>query len=226
MIPACIGVIMDGNRRWAKKRGLPPLEGHKKGYETLKETIRWARDAGVQSLIFYAFSTENWNRTAEEVSYLMDIFRAALRDEIETVAGEGARVRFLGTRERLSQDIQGMMSDIEERTKDKKDFTLGIALSYGGRAEILSVARKMCLEQNSEKNIREKDFEKNLWTAGIPDPDIIIRTGGEKRLSNFLPWQSVYSELFFTDTFWPDFSKKEFEKILSEFGERERRRGR
>ncbi|MBI2108946.1 MAG: di-trans,poly-cis-decaprenylcistransferase [Parcubacteria group bacterium] len=225
MIPKCIGIIMDGNRRWAMAHSFPTYEGHKKGYEKLKEVVGWAKEVGVKVLVVYAFSTENWNRTEEEVSYLMDLFREVLKNEIETLSGEDTKIRFLGTRNRFPEDMQALMHEAEEKTKDKKEFTLGIALSYGGRAEIISAAQALCSFASSQKEIAEADFANHLFTVGIADPDIIIRTGGEKRLSNFLPWQSVYSELFFIDTFWPDFSKKEFEMILAEFGERERRRG-
>lgn len=224
MIPACIGIIMDGNRRWAKERGLSTLEGHKKGYEKLKEVLKWCRDSDVKALIVYAFSTENWNRTKEEVSYLLDLFREAINQEIETIAGENARIRFLGMRERFPADIVSAMGDVERRTEHHTDFLFGIALSYGGRAEILSAVSLLCKERGNGA-VSEEEFERKLWTAGISDPDIIIRTGGEKRLSNFLPWQSVYSELFFIDTFWPGFSRQEFDGILKEFETRERRRG-
>lgn len=225
MIPKCIGIIMDGNRRWAKREGLPAHEGHKKGYERLKEVSSWAKEAGVESLIFYAFSTENWNRTGKEVSYLMDLFRTVLKNEIGILAGENARVRFLGTRERFSPDIRILMEEAEKETAGEKKFTLGIALSYGGRAEIVAAAEKLCESRGGRNGSTEKDFEKHLWTAGISDPDIIIRTGGEKRLSGFLTWQSVYSEIFFEDMYWPDFSKEDFTRILKEFNERERRHG-
>ncbi len=224
MTPQCIGIIMDGNRRWAKKQGLPAYAGHTNGYKKLKEVLSWTEAAGVRNLIVYAFSTENWNRSAEEVSYLMDIFRHALKDDLEEISGKHIQVRFFGTRERFSADMQKMMDGVEEKTKNNGGFTLGIALSYGGRAEILSAAKKMCAEKAGE-SATEKDFETYLWSAGMPDPDIIIRPGGEKRLSGFLTWQSVYSELFFTDTLWPDFSKEEFDSVLNEFAARERRRG-
>ncbi|MBI2047928.1 MAG: di-trans,poly-cis-decaprenylcistransferase [Parcubacteria group bacterium] len=225
MTPQCIGIIMDGNRRWAKSHGFSTYEGHKKGYEKLKDVVGWAKEAGTHSLIVYAFSTENWNRTKEEVSYLMDLFRTVLKDEVHVLAGEFTRVRFLGTKHRFSPDIRTMMEEVEEKTKTETKFTLGVALSYGGRAEILAAAEALCSMENSQKEITEENFSKYLWTAGMSDPDIIIRTGGERRLSNFLPWQSVYTELFFVDTLWPDFSKEEFEEILKEFSERERRRG-
>ncbi|MCI0542611.1 polyprenyl diphosphate synthase [bacterium] len=230
-IPTCIGIIMDGNRRWAKARNLPLLEGHSKGYTKLKEVLGWANEAGVEHMIVYAFSTENWRRAEEEVSYLMELFRNILASrEIEEMKERGMRVKFVGQKEMFSQDFRDGMKKMEEETRGGEK-TLWVALSYGGRAEILDavkkIARKIIKERGTEEilEVTEEDFSRELWTAGMPDPDIIIRTGGEVRLSNFLPWQSVYSELFFTETLWPDFSKEEFSQILDEYAGRERRRG-
>lgn len=222
-IPACIGIIMDGNRRWARKNSLPTLEGHRLGYEKIKELLSWAKEAGVQNVLVYAFSTENWNRTKDEVSYLMDLFRLMLKNEIRNLKKEGVRVRCIGEKERFSPDLQELMAKAEKETAGAKGSTLGICLSYGGRAEILSAANKAIA---AGRPIDEASFSKLLWTSGLPDPDIIIRTGGEYRLSGFLTWQSVYSELFFTKTYWPAFTKKEFMDILDEFAGRERRIGR
>lgn len=222
-LPVCVGIIMDGNRRWAKEKGLLALEGHTAGYEKLKEVVRWAKELGVRNLVFYAFSTENWQRTQEEVSYLMDIFRKALSDEMEEIKKEGMRIKFVGQREKFSPDLQEMMKKTEEDTKDFPNGTVGLAVSYGGRPEILMAVNKLLKE--GKKEASEEEFSNALWTAGIPDPDAIIRTSGEERLSGFLPWQGVYSELFFTRTYWPDFSKEEFQNILKEFAERERRNG-
>lgn len=219
--PVCVGIIMDGNRRWAKARGLPKLDGHRAGVETVKNIVRFARTRDVKHVAIYAFSTENWGREPAEVSYLMDLFLEFIRKEMNELGKEGVRARFAGQRERFSTDLQKAMDDIEKETEKNDTITLWVCLSYGGRAEIVAAA-----------NVAKKDGEitaatlaQNLWTAGMPDPDIIVRTGGEKRLSGFLPWQSVYSELFFTDTLWPDFSKEEFDSILAEFATRERRRG-
>jgi len=221
-IPNCIGIIMDGNRRWAKKRMLPTLNGHKKGYEVLKECLRWAKEKGVKYMIVYAFSTENWKRSDEEVSYLMDIFRKAVLSELDSLREEKARILIAGKKSLLPEDIQLSAKKLEEDTKDEDEVTLVIALSYGGRPEIVEAVNKAIKEG---KEVSEETFGDYLWTAGVPDPDLIIRSGGEKRLSNFLPWQSVYSELFFTDTYWPDFSKEEFEKILDEYATKKRRNG-
>lgn len=222
-IPECVGMIMDGNRRWAKERGLPTLEGHRRGYEKLKEVLQWVKDIGISHLIVYAFSTENWKRTQEEVGYLLDLFRLMLSKEVKRIKEEGGVIRCIGERERFPKDIQDLMVQAEAETKDGQGPTLVIALSYGGRAEILETVKRLAGKQVTHPT--EKEFDNELWTRGIPDPDIVIRTGGEKRLSGFLTWQSVYSELFFTDTKWPDFSKSEFQAMLSEFSNRKRNFG-
>ncbi|MSU56235.1 MAG: di-trans,poly-cis-decaprenylcistransferase [Candidatus Taylorbacteria bacterium] len=222
--PKCIGIILDGNRRWAKAKGLPTLEGHRRGEDKVKDIMRWAKEAGVSHVVVYAFSTENWNRSPEEVSYLMGLFKRALTVQLEELKKEGFRVRCIGERERFSPELQKLMNSAERDTQDLPGPTLVLALSYGGRAEILTAARRVAKEGKSE--VTEQEFSSYLWSAGIPDPDLIIRTGGEKRLSGFLTWQSVYSELFFVDTFLPDFSKEEFQGIVTEFAQRERRMGR
>lgn len=219
---SCVGIIMDGNRRWAKERGIPKLEGHRAGLEKLKEIARAARALCVKHLVVYAFSTENWNREAEEVSYLMDLFFTMVKREAHELGQEGARIRFSGQRERFSKAMQEAMSDVEKDTVQNSDITLWICLSYGGRAEIVAAAKAAA---DSGEPISEDAIAKNMWTYGMPDPDIIIRTGGDKRLSGFLTWQSVYSELFFTDSYWPDFTEAELATILGDFATRERRRG-
>lgn len=226
-IPACIGVIIDGNRRWAKGRGLPGPAGHNEGAKRLKEFVRWAYDAGVQYVISYAFSTENWSRTVEEVDHLMNLLRRFLKDNLKEMIKEEVRVRIIGQRERFAEDIQELFDEVEAKTKDFAKGTLVFALSYGGRAELLDAAKRLAAGKSEEEigHMTEEVFSTHLWTKDIPDPDMIIRTGGEKRLSNFLPWQSAYSELFFTDTLWPAFTKEEFHRMLDEFAHRERRRG-
>ncbi len=219
----CIGIIMDGNRRWAKKQGKPVFDGHRVGYDTLAKAIGWARDAGVPHVVAYAFSTENWQRTEDEVGYLMKLFRFVLDNEAERMVAEHIRVRFIGDRARFHEDIQKGMERMEAETEKSYKITLHIAVSYGGRAEILAATNAFLREGAS--SITEEDFAKKLWTYPMPDPDLIIRTGGEQRLSGFLPWQSVYSELFFVETLWPDFSRAEFDGIVSNFRSRERRHG-
>ena len=220
--PACVGVIMDGNRRFARERGLPLLEGHRQGYEKLKEVVDWCKEAGVKSLIVYALSIENWNRAPEEVAYLLDLFRIVIRDEVAKLHKEKVAVRFIGDLSRFPADLQEMMRETERHNPKDAEHTLGIASSYGGRSEVLHAAN--VLREHGEE-ATEESFSRALFTHGIPDPDIIIRTGGEMRLSGFLPWQSVYSELFFVPTYWPAFSKKEFTDILEQYASRERRFG-
>ena len=224
-IPNCVGIIMDGNRRWAKGQGKIVLEGHRAGGETLKNTVRWARDAGVGHIIFFTFSTENWKRTAEEVSYLLGLISEFLEKEFEGFHKEGGILHFVGDLSRFSPALQKVFKETEEKTKNNTGIHVYFALNYGGREEILSAVKKIVEENPEQENIIEEYFAKYLQTYPMPDPDIIIRTSGEMRLSGFLPWQSVYSELFFTKTLWPDFSKEEFGKILEEYNERERRMG-
>lgn len=218
----CIGFVMDGNRRWAREHELPTLEGHKKGFDKFNEVIRWIHDAGIKNAIFYAFSTENWNRSEQEVSYLMDLFEQSFQS-IEEAHEKKIKMRFLGQIERLPKTLQKVIAQIELETKEYTNGTVGIAVSYGGRADIVQAANKL-LERGT-KNITQEEFEKELWTHDMPDPDLIVRTGDAMRLSNFLTWQSAYSELYFTKTSWPDFNKKEFDAILEEYEKRERRLG-
>lgn len=221
-IPGCVGIILDGNRRWAKERGLPTFEGHRAGLENLKAAARFVRTGGVKHLIVYAFSTENWNRKPEEVSYLMNLFLESVTTQMKELGEEGIQIRIVGQRERFSPELIRAMDQVEQETKGNDEFTLWVCLSYGGHAEIIAAARAAA---GAGEEITEASIAKHLWTAEMPDPDIIIRTSGEKRLSGFLTWQSVYSELFFTDTYWPSFSKEEFDSILAEYATRERRRG-
>lgn len=223
-VPNCIGVIVDGNRRWARAKGLPILEGHRAGYEKLKEFIRWARDASVTHVIAYVFSSENWNRSPEEISYLMKLLKRACDLEIEEFKKENARIRVIGERARLPKDVREAVEHAEKATKDCIDQTLVLAISYGGRDEIVQAVNSLIAARH-QAPVSADEFSQCLWTHDIPDPDLIIRTSGEKRLSNFLTWQSVYSELFFIDTLWPDFTKEEFSKILEEYQSRERRFG-
>ena len=221
--PACVGIIMDGNRRYAREIGIPQLEGHRRGYERLKEMLEWAQEASISYVVVFAFSTENWNRTPEEVSYLMDLTRLVLTEELRILKERNVRIRCVGDRSRFAEDLQKLMQKAEEETAKATGTTLVLALSYGGRSEILSAVNRALAEGKSP--LSEAEFSRYLWTSDMPDPDLIIRTGGEKRLSGFLPWQGVYSELFFTETKWPAFSKKEFLAILDEFSRRKRNFG-
>lgn len=216
---------MDGNRRFAKEQGKSALEGHKAGFEKLKEVLRWAKDAGVGHVVAYAFSSENWSRAASEVSYLLDLMRLALQKEFDDFKKEGGILHCVGDVSRFPEDLQKLIQKAEEETASNSGPHLYLALSYGGRAEIVHAVKRIVKENPKPEEVTEEYFAKHLFTQGMPDPDLIIRTSGEKRLSGFLPWQSVYSELFFVDTYWPAFSKEEFEAILREYGERERRFG-
>lgn len=214
---------MDGNRRYAKERGMPTLEGHRKGAEKILEVVEWAKEAGVKELVFYTFSTENWNRATEEVNYLMSLVKKFFSESSGRLEEAGVRVRVLGSRERIPEDVRTALESVEERTKQGTLLTASFAFSYGGRAEILDAVNQLIKE--GATNVTEETFANSLYTKGLSDPDLIIRTGGEMRLSNFLPWQGVYSELFFVDTKWPAFTKEEFQGILESFAARERRRG-
>jgi undecaprenyl diphosphate synthase len=221
-VPQCVGVIMDGNRRWAKAKGLPTFMGHNQGYETLKEFLKIAKAKGVKHVIAFAFSLENWKRTKEEVSFLLDLISRIFREERDRFIAEKTRIFFAGNLSLFPEDMQKEMHQLEEDTWDFADMTLTLCVSYGGRDEIVSSVQK-CLAEGT--TVTEEAISKHLYTKNVPDPDIIIRTSGEMRLSGFLLWQATYSELFFTNTLWPDFGETEFTNILNEYAMRERRMG-
>ena len=225
IIPKCVGVIMDGNRRWAKANGKISTEGHRYGYERLRKFLEWSRNNGIKTVIAYALSTENWKRSQIEINCLMDIFKYALTNEIEGLKKDKVAIRFIGEISRFPKDIADLMYEAEKETKKFTDLTLVLAVSYGGRAEILNAVRNIIKNKVAIDKLTEKDFSNYLWTNGIDEPEIIIRTGGEIRMSNFLSWQSTYSELFFTRTLWPDFDKNEYRSILEEFSKRKRNLG-
>ncbi|OGG52937.1 di-trans,poly-cis-decaprenylcistransferase [Candidatus Kaiserbacteria bacterium RIFCSPLOWO2_12_FULL_53_8] len=220
--PACIGIILDGNRRWAKEHGLPTFEGHRRGLDNIETIGRAARHFGIQHMAVYAFSTENWNRSKEEVSYLMGLFESMARERLTKLGEDNIAVRFVGQRERFSQALQDAMNKAEAKNPEKPDLTVWICISYGGRAEIVNSARAAV---ETDGAITEGSLVDYLWTRGMPDPDLIIRTAGEQRLSNFLLWQSAYSELFFVKKYWPAFTKADLEEVLKEYVLRERRIG-
>ncbi|MBU1102359.1 di-trans,poly-cis-decaprenylcistransferase [Patescibacteria group bacterium] len=226
--PQSIGIIIDGNRRWASERGLSVMKGHKFGYDKLKEVLRWAREFGISTVYIYAFSTENWIRKKEEVAYLMKLFLRTFGQGAGALIKEKARIRFVGQIGRFSPAIRMVIKKLEKATANFFGINFIICLSYGGRAEILEAVKKVSSEKTKEEisGLTEEQFSQFLWTAGLPDPQLVIRTSGEIRTSNFLPWQTVYSEWFFPKTYWPDFTKSEFESILEEFSKREIRRGR
>jgi undecaprenyl diphosphate synthase len=227
--PMCIGMIMDGNRRWAKQKNLPTFEGHRIGYNKMKDVADWCIKKEIPNLILYAFSLENWQRSKEEVFYLMGLIKLMLGKDISLLKKKGVRVSCIGDLSMAPEDIKKLIEKAEKETKDLKKLHLVIAFSYGGRREILNAVKEISKTKNKEEisNLTEEEFAKYLWTnkINVPDPDLIIRTSGEMRLSNFLTWQSVYSELFFVKTYWPDFSYEEFKKILEEFSLRNRRLG-
>ncbi len=214
---------MDGNRRWAKARGLPVFMGHSEGYKKFKEFIRWARNRGVKYVIAYAFSTENRKRSESEVNQITELLRMVLDTEVESLKQDGIKLRFIGDVEKFPPDVVKKVYQAEKETAHGANIEVIVALSYGGRDEIVSAIKK--LTKGDIRNLTEKSFGDYLSTQGIPDPDIVIRTGGDMRLSNFLLWQSAYSELFFTKTLWSDLSEKEFNGMVDEFSSRERRNG-
>jgi undecaprenyl diphosphate synthase len=224
-IPDCIGIIMDGNRRWAKARGQISVKGHEAGGQKLKDVAIWVRDLGIKHLMVFAFSTENWKRSTEEVSYILELMANYLETELDHFNKEGGILHCVGDMSAFSPELQNKLRNAEEKTKNNVGPHIYFALNYGGRSEILSAVKKIVEENPRKEDITEEYFSKHLQTGGMPDPDIIIRTSGEMRLSGFLPWQGVYSELFFTKTLWPDFSKEEFLDIINQYSNRERRIG-
>lgn len=223
-VPESIGVILDGNRRWAREHNLPSLEGHRAGFNKVRALMDWAHELGIRTVYIYAFSTENWNRAPEEVNYLMELFAEAFSGTfVQETLDRNGRIVFLGDRSRIPAALRTKMEETEALTKGGTEGTLAVCLSYGGRAEI--VAATNALIRAGAEISGEEDFARALWSAELPDPDLIIRTGGDQRLSNFLLWQMAYSELFFTSTKWPVFSKEELVQIVEEYASRERRRG-
>lgn len=224
-----VAIIMDGNGRWATNRGWPRLVGHRKGAERVKEIVNCAPDLGIRWLTIYAFSTENWKRSTEEVLGLMSIFARYIQREADRLASEGVRMRFIGDRSRLDPKLQRLMSGIEDRTAGFSRLNLTVAINYGGRDEIIRAVTALALDVAEGRlqacDIDETSFTARLDTDELPDPDLVIRTSGETRTSNFLPWQAAYAEYEFTETLWPDFTPEELAKILERFGNRERRYG-
>jgi undecaprenyl diphosphate synthase len=228
-VPRHVAIIMDGNGRWARGRGLPRIAGHRAGAQAVRRTIEAAIRQGVEWLTLYAFSSENWRRPQAEVSDLTGLLRHYLRNEIAELAREGVRLRVIGDRERFDADIREELAGAERRTAGNTRLNLTVALSYGGRAEIVAAARA-CAEAVAAGRldpaaIDEGNFGRFLFTADVPDPDLVLRTSGEQRLSNFLLWQSAYAELVFLDVYWPDFGPEHFSEALAEFARRERRFG-
>lgn len=224
-----IAIIMDGNGRWAKKRGMPRTFGHKKGAENVVKITRAMKESGVKYLTLYAFSTENWQRSKDEVDALMQLLNEYLDKELKEIMDNNVRIVFIGERYMLSDSIQAKMTFLEKESEKNTDLTLCIALSYGSRQEILSAVKKIAAKVKEGSmdisQITQDAFSEELYTKEIPDPDVLIRTSGEQRISNYLLWQSAYTELFFTNTLWPDFGKNELWDIINKFNQRERRYG-
>lgn len=224
-----IAVVMDGNGRWAAKRGLPRNAGHKKGAEVVIEIAKAAKELGVKFLTLYAFSTENWKRSREEVDGLMNLLREYLAKDFKKLKENDVRIRFIGERQMLADDIVAKIEELEKSTAQNKSLGLQVALSYGSRQEILHAVKEIASQVKSGdmslKDIDEQSFSAMLYTAGVPDPDLVIRTSGEQRISNYLLWQIAYAEFFFTKTLWPDFTKTELQEIIESYQTRERRYG-
>ena len=228
-VPAHVAIILDGNGRWAKKRGLPRTMGHREGCKAVEQTVEDAARLGIQYLTVYAFSTENWKRSAEEVGTLMQLFRYYMKRLLKIAKANNVRVRMIGERSRFDDDIIEGINRLEEETKENTRMTFTIAVNYGSRDEITRAVRHMLRDCQagtlSPEQVSEETISGYLDTKEIPDPDLLIRTSGEERLSNFLLWQLAYSEFYFTDVLWPDFNKEELEKAIEKYNSRDRRFG-
>ena len=228
-LPEHIGIIMDGNGRWAKKRGLPRSAGHKAGAETFRKITKYCSKIGIKYLTVYAFSTENWKRPNDEISFLMKLFEQYLNEALKDFQQENIKVQFLGDKSDFSQNLQKLIDNVENASKDKTGMGLNIAMNYGGRNEIVKAVKEIASDVKcgviAVEEINETAISKRLYTAGQPDPDLIIRPSGEFRLSNFLLWQSAYAELVFMNVLWPDFSENDLERAIDEYSSRNRRFG-
>jgi undecaprenyl diphosphate synthase len=221
-----VAVIMDGNGRWARRRGLPLLAGHRAGTRALRRTVEAAPDLGIRSLAVYAFSTENWGRSSEEVEGLMELFADTIREQFPDLHRQGVRVRFVGRRDRCTPELLELMADMEARTAENRRLDLWIAFDYGARDEIVQAARRIVEDGVPAGDVDERAVEARLYAPEMPDPDLVIRTSGELRMSNFFLWQTAYSELHFTSRLWPDFGADDLREALEEFVTRRRRYGR
>jgi undecaprenyl diphosphate synthase len=224
-LPRHVAIIMDGNGRWALKRGLPRLAGHKAGTENLRRIIKASVEFGIRYLTIYAFSTENWGRPREEVMGLMRILEDVIDHELAELSAQGVQIRHLGRLDQLAPTLQEKVLDAVDATKQNDRLILNVAFNYGGRDEIILAVQQMIRDGVPAESVNQDVISQYLYTAGVPDPDLIIRTSGELRISNFLIWQSAYSEWYVTPTYWPDFNKEEFRKALDEFANRDRRYG-
>lgn len=224
-VPRHLGLILDGNRRWARQRGLPVIEGHRQGYENLKTITDYAFEQGVEYVSAYVFSTENWNRSGSEVKSLMKLLLWVLKHELENLSRHGIRVRTLGSKFRLGKALVKAIHEAEEKTKDNERGTLLLCLNYGGQQEIVDAMKQIVAEGTPAEEITADLIAQHLYAPGIPPVDLIIRTSGEQRLSNFMLWEGAYSELMFTDTYWPDFTSDELQQMLVQYAQRHRRMG-
>lgn len=220
-----IAIIMDGNRRWAKDKNLPSAMGHKKGVDALKATLRACKDFGVKYLTVYAFSTENWNRKPDEVNFLMDLLANTIKNELAEMHENGVVIKFIGDLTKLSPKLQTILYDAEEYTKNNNGVRFQIAFNYGSRDEIVNAVKSVIKKGISADEVTEDLISDELYTKGMPNPDLLIRTGGEMRISNYLLWQLAYAEIYVTKQYWPEFDKKSLEQAILEFGNRQRRYG-
>jgi undecaprenyl diphosphate synthase len=220
-----VAIIMDGNGRWASARGVSVAEGHREGARALRRTVEAAIDLGVRSLAVYAFSTENWARPPDEVESLMELLEETIERELPDLAGQGVRTRFLGRRDRIPASLQEKMGTLEAETAENERLALWIAFDYGSRAELVEAVRKLVADGVRPSDVSEQALAERLYAPELEDPDVVIRTSGEQRISNFLLWQSAYSELVFVDTLWPDFGEQELRSALEEYARRQRRFG-
>ena len=228
-IPKHVAIIMDGNRRWAKEKGIDYRLGHKEGAKTLEKIVRYAKKVGIKYITVYAFSTENWKRSEEEVGALMILLKNYLNDFVKRADTENIKLKVIGNVEKLSLGLQKSIKKCEEKTKNNDGITFCIGINYGGRDEIVNAIKNIAIDYKEDKiklsDINEMLVSNNLYTAGIPDPDLVIRTSNELRTSNFLPWQIVYSEFLFIDKYWPDFSEKDLDNAIFEYKKRNRKFG-
>ena len=223
-IPTHLAIILDGNGRWAKRRNLPRLMGHRAGLRKLEQMVRLVKREGIRYFSVYAFSTENWNRPAMEVTGLMSLFRYYIKHKVEEIKSEGGRIRFCGRKDKIPEDLLQQMQWAEDYTADQNVIDFVICLNYGGRAEIIDAVNSL-IASKPELPVTEQDLRNHFYLPDVPDPDLIIRTSGELRLSNFWLWESAYSEYYFTDIHWPDFDENELRKALDDYAGRERRYG-
>ncbi len=227
--PRHVAIIMDGNGRWASERGLPRTAGHRQGIEAVRRAVKAAGELGIQYLTIYSFSTENWSRPQTEVSFLLDLLRRFIRQDVAELHANGVRIKVIGLRQDLEPSLVKLLEDAEKLTRDNEGLTLQVAFNYGSRQEIAQAAARLASDVRDgkldDKEISPKLFEGYLDTAGIPDPDLLIRTGGEERISNFLLWQCAYAEFVFLPEYWPDFNEASLQRAIAEFHERERRFG-